>query len=74
VKIRIGVAESEKIIEVEVDDAADFEATMSAAFDKGTGLIWLTDTRRRRVGIPRERVAYVEIDTMSDRPAVGFGG
>lgn len=73
-KIRIGVAESEKIIEVEVEDAADFEASMSAAFDEGTGLIWLTDTRRRRVGIPRERVAFVEIDTMSDRPAVGFGG
>ena len=73
-RIRIGVAESEKVIEVEVDDASDFEATMSAAFDQGTGLIWLTDTKRRRVGIPREGIGFVEIDTMSDRPAVGFGG
>jgi hypothetical protein len=74
VKIRIGIAESEKVVEVEVEDASDFEASMSAAFDQGNGLIWLTDTRRRRVGIPRERVAFVEIDTTSDRPAVGFGG
>lgn len=73
-KIRIGVAESEKVIEVEVDDAGDFEETMSAAFDQGTGLIWLTDTKRRRVGIPRDKIAFVEIDTVPDRPAVGFGG
>lgn len=71
-KVKIGVAESNRVVEIEVDDASAFEKTMEDAYDSGKGLIWFEDTKRRRVGIPKERIAFIEIDTDQDR-VVGFG-
>ena len=33
------------------------------------GVLWLTDTRGRLIGVPSERVAYVEIETPTARPS-----
>ncbi len=37
------------------------------------GVLWLTDRRGRRVGVPSDRVAYVELNTGSEDRRVGFG-
>jgi len=73
-EIRIGVTHTNKEIEVELADGADPD-DLAATVDKALGdntVLWLTDRRGRRVGVPSARVGYVEIATGEDR-RVGFG-
>jgi hypothetical protein len=72
--VRIGVLHSPKELTLELDGKPD---DVSKAFDealkKDDGVLWLTDKKGRRVGVPAERVAYVEIETESGAKRVGFG-
>jgi hypothetical protein len=36
-------------------------------------MLWLTDRKGRRVGVPAAKLAYVEIGSASDERRVGFG-
>ena len=74
--VRIGVTQTPKEIEVELPEGTDADAVttqieQSLAAEKG--VLWLTDRRGRRVGIPAERIAYVEVNAASDDRRVGFG-
>jgi len=76
VDVRIGVTQTPKEIEVEMPDGTDADALttrieQSLAAEKG--VLWLTDRRGRRVGIPSDRIAYVEVNATSDDRRVGFG-
>jgi Protein of unknown function (DUF3107) len=75
VDVRIGVIHTPKEIEVELPDGSDAEA-VAAQIEQalaGGSVVWLTDRRGRRVGIPSDRVAYVELNTGSEDRRVGFG-
>ena len=48
-------------------------ADVEAALGGDGAVLWLTDVRGRRVGVPAERIAYVDLGAAGgDRP-VGFG-
>ncbi len=73
--VRIGVTHTPKEIEVELAEgtnADDLAAQIEKALADG-GVLWLTDRRGRRVGVPSGRVAYVELNTGSEDRRVGFG-
>lgn len=73
-EIRIGVmyAPREIVIELADDQAADaVRKDVDAAVDGG-GVLWVEDKRGRKVGIPAERLAYVEFGSPEDH-RVGFG-
>jgi Protein of unknown function (DUF3107) len=75
VDVRIGVTHTPKEIEVEVADGITADA-LAAQIEQalaGGGVLWLTDRRGRRVGVPSDRVAYVELNTSSEDRRVGFG-
>jgi hypothetical protein len=78
VEVRIGVTQVPKEIEVDLGDDTDREALVKqvdaalAEADKG-GVLWLTDRRGRRVGVPAAKVAYIEIGSPADERRVGFG-
>jgi hypothetical protein len=36
-------------------------------------VLWLTDRKGRRVGVPASRIAYVEFGTPASERVVGFG-
>jgi hypothetical protein len=74
VKVRIGIAETGKVVEFEVDDPKAFEASVEDAFSGGTALLWFEDSKQRRVGFPRERLGFVEIETEATPHTVGFSG
>ena len=72
--VRIGVTHTPK--EIELDMTEDPEAVAKAvekALADGDKLLWLTDRRGRRVGVPAAKVAYDEIGTSSEERRVGFG-
>ena len=74
--VRIGVTHTPKEIEVELAEGADPEALMKQIEETlatDNSVLWLTDRRGRRVGIPAGRVAYVELNAASDERRVGFG-
>lgn len=73
VKVRIGIADSTKVVELETDDPAEFEQSFNAALGGEDTMVWVDDAKNRRVGIPREKVAYVEIETEDGKQSVGFG-
>ncbi len=35
-------------------------------------MLWVTDTKHRSVGIPVDKIAYVEIESEGDKRSVGF--
>ena len=73
-EVRIGVLHTPKELEVEVADSADDIAkALDRVLEQDDAVLWLTDTKGRRVGVPGERIAYVEIEGDHDTKRVGFG-
>ncbi|MGH8980733.1 MAG: DUF3107 domain-containing protein [Acidimicrobiales bacterium] len=73
--VRIGIVQTPKELEVELGEDVDREGLLSEieAALSGDAVLWLTDRRGRRVGVPVAKVAYVEVGApISDR-RVGFG-
>jgi hypothetical protein len=73
--IRIGIVQSMKELEVELPEDADREQIMKEV-ETALGsdqILWLTDRKGRRVGVPAARIAYVEFATSSSERVVGFG-
>ena len=74
--VRIGVTYTPKEIELELGDDADGEQVVKLveeALATDGRVLWLTDRRGRRVGVPAGKVAYIEIGSGHDERRVGFG-
>ncbi len=74
-EIRIGIVQSMKELDVELPAETDREALMREVETAlvGEGVLWLTDRRGRRVGVPVARIAYVELGPAHSERVVGFG-
>lgn len=75
VEIRIGVTQSPKEIEIDMGDEVDgdtlVEEIKEAMIDESK-ILWFTDRRGRRVGVPTGKLAYVEVGATSGDRKVGF--
>lgn len=74
--VRIGVTYTAKELEVELPEGADADevkAAVEAALSSG-GVLWLADKKGRQVGVPAEKVAYVDLGSPSDSRRIGFAG
>lgn len=74
-EVRIGIVQSMKEIEVVLPEDAKRERVMKeieTALSEDT-VLWLTDRKGRRVGVPATRIAYVELGSPSSERIVGFG-
>ncbi len=74
-EIRIGVTYSPKEIEIDLaDDVSgdDLVAQISASMGEEGAMLWLTDKKGRRVGVPTAKLAYVEIGAPRSDRRVGF--
>jgi len=73
IEVRIGVIESPKELSLEMDETADeLAARLDTALPQSSGLLWLTDRKGKRVGVPVARIAYVEIEPEKGARSVGF--
>jgi Protein of unknown function (DUF3107) len=73
-EVRIGVLHTPKELDLDVEGSADdVVKELDKAMEKDGAVLWLTDTKGRRVGVPAERIAYVEIEAEHDAKRVGFG-
>ncbi len=74
--VRIGISQSPKELVVELPDDADQEkvvAEISAIFDGTKAMLWLSDRKGRRVGVPAAQLSYVEVSSETEGRRVGFG-
>ena len=76
--VRIGVTYSPKELDLELaddTDAAGVRSQVEAALRGGdVTVLWFTDHRGRQVGVPVDKVAYVEIGAPGADRRIGFAG
>ena len=74
-EVRIGVIYSPKELNVELEGAKadDVVASIEDALKGGAPVIGLTDKKGRRIGVPSDKVAYVEVAEEDATKRVGFG-
>ena len=73
--VRIGVTNSIREVEIELDDdtdPAEVKAIVDAALSSDSKVLWLTDRRGRQVAVPASKVGYVEIGSPSEHRTIGF--
>jgi hypothetical protein len=72
-EVKLGVTYSPKELVVEVEQSADEVAGMvEAAMTGKAKVLWLADAKGRRIGVPTEKLAYVEVGEDNPSKRVGF--
>ncbi len=72
-EVKVGVQNAARELVLESGQSADdIEKAVAAALGKSDGILTLTDERGRKVLVPADRLAYVEIGEQVER-RVGFG-
>ena len=73
--VRIGIVQTVKELEVDLAEEADRDAVLAHidAALSGDSVLWLTDKKGRRVGIPAAKIAWVEVGAPDKDRRVGFG-
>ncbi len=74
-EIRIGVTYTPKEIEIDMADDVSGDKLVeqiSASVGEEGSMLWLTDKKGRRVGIPTAKLAYIEIGAPRSDRRVGF--
>ena len=76
VDVRIGITQAPRELTVEMPDEERDEtlARVEAALAGAVDVLWLTDKRGRKVGVPAVKLAYVEVGTNDGDRRIGFGG
>jgi hypothetical protein len=74
--VRIGVTQAPRELTVELpdDEREDAEKQIDAALSGAIDVLWLTDKRGKRLGVPAGKIAYVEVGTNDGDRRIGFGG
>lgn len=72
-EVKLGVIHSPKQLEIETDQSPDEVAkAVEDALNDQARVLWLVDTTGRRIGIPVDKLAYVEIGEENASKRVGF--
>ena len=70
-RARIGIADTGREIEVEVEGRDEIIERLEAAYREDVAILWFTNAKGRDIGVPLGRVAFIELDDDPD-PTVGF--
>ena len=73
--VRIGISESNQVVEIEMADDVDRDGLKSAVADAiGTGsMLWVVDKKGKETGVPGAKIAFVDIGTTDADRRIGFG-
>ena len=72
--VRIGVVYTPKELTLEVENTVDHTVDLiNRALTGKEPMLWLNDSKGRKVGVPTDKIAYVELDSDDGAQRVGFG-
>ncbi len=74
-EIRIGIVQSMKELELDLGADSNVDQVTRDVEDAlaSESVLWLTDRKGRRVGVPAARIAYVDFGSPTGDRVVGFG-
>jgi hypothetical protein len=75
VDVRIGVTYSPREIELQLADDADragLKQQVDAVLGSGEGVLWIQDRKGREVGVPADKITYVELGSAKEARPMGF--
>ncbi len=75
-ELRIGIAESPQILEVELEDDVDRDALkteVEAALAGKSKILWVTDRKGKELAVPANQIGFVELGTSDAQRKIGFG-
>ncbi len=74
--LRIGIAQTNQVIELELDEETDraalkqqIDETMS---DEGK-VLWIADRKGKETAIPSSKISFVELSSVDPDRRIGFG-
>lgn len=74
--LRIGIAESPQILELELDADTDRAALKKQIEDVLSGkseVLWVTDRKGKELAVPSGKLGFVEMGTSDAERRIGFG-
>ena len=71
-KIKFGVANTSRVVEIESDDTERVRVSVEEAFAKGDPVLWIRDSDGTLYGIPKRMLAFVEFESPGSRSGIGF--
>lgn len=74
--LRIGIAQTNQIIELELDDEmdrADLKTQIDEALSDAEKVLWLVDRKGKETAVPSSRISFVELSSVDPDRRVGFG-
>jgi Protein of unknown function (DUF3107) len=73
-EVRIGVIYTARELVVEVDETPEqVTKAVEDAVNGTANVLWLTDTKGKQVGVPTDKIAFVEVASDAGEHRVGFG-
>ncbi len=73
-EVRIGVVHTPKELTIDVDGGVDdVVKAIEKAMKDGAAIAWFDDVKGRKVGVPVDKLGYVEVDADEGPKRVGFG-
>lgn len=74
--LRIGIAQSNQVIELELDDGTDrdeLKKSIDDALSNDDGVLWVVDRKGKETGVPSAQVSFVELGSAAADRRIGFG-
>lgn len=73
-EVRIGVVHTAKELTLETDaDADSVIKSVEDAVTAGKSFVWLEDGKGRKIGVPADKIGYIEVVVDDNSRKVGFG-
>ena len=73
-EVRIGVVFTPKELTVEFEGAPDDVVKLvEKALKDGVAFVWFDDAKGHKVGVPADKLGYIEIESDEGTKRVGFG-
>jgi hypothetical protein len=73
-EVKIGVVYSPRELTIEVEGSSEeLMDKVQSALKDSNAMLWLVDRKGKRMGVPVDKIAYVEIGEEDAMKRVGFG-
>ena len=74
--VRIGIAQTGQVIEIELPegtDRAELRKQLDTTLADDSAVLWITDRKGKDVGVPSARISFVELGSADQERRIGFG-